>query len=629
MHNQEFLINCKSQALADLQPSTKSSSLFFSQGLTHSGKKTGPVLFNDEYLRDGYIAPGKEKSSLLYFIITFLNTNYAQLDGQFIIPIIDAEAAKHVGKVLKLAIKNLPEFSINKINIADRKICCMIFSDIEQNQILTLIRTIGYYGALANKDTLIWLLSVAAQNNLKAKPVTIKDHYRLESINDLLNLNFNKDPRILDYSYAFYTNYISTLINSTCTNKIQPEILNRIFYKLNYVTNNSQDYEKFILGLELAFDDVTHVLCDQNLYQPKDLFKTINKQMLARFNVKPTQTLLTGSCMHAINIILRTAGTSKIYIAPSTYYEIYKSLNITPEYSQSTYVELKNHLPLISKPYQDEIVDLMILATNANVNRMHPGFGSNDINQIITNQLSNRDGKELTVIVDITLNNLNDPQLMLLFANFSKHINSGQLAIIFCTSLNKYFQVGFDRNAAGLSIGFYNPNKFANLHQTDCTPGFEPEDITLQIVTHSFTHGFEFIDRYYNLVHILSNYIYDKIIPKELFDQNKPIYIDQPHTQDIYEKTWSFLVIRFADVNISDLYLHKLQKFLTKQGIYLREGFAFSQTTYTLYDSATPPIIRISIGPDARANQFLALAEYLQSIIRDISKPSTHQRPHI
>ncbi len=671
----------------DLNLRYKLAVIWLREGLTHSNKSTGlftDQYLRDGFVTDAdqsllllaiKICMRKIDADNKQIIIPVINIQHAYISCHSMLGLHP--------EICQFADGNLmfDSFKVDYIKIFSSEVL------VNDCVMLKIVKHLGTCGALASMDQLLNIVAITFVNGVTQHPVNsglyfsknlvasglslgrsmsaatfIKNQHNHESWTSYIQVQFGKllskmlipvkhrDPAILQTSvYKFYQELNVKLLLAcqfkdirymqTLSDPIQALLaaaLARIEYKCDFSVLHSKTYAEFILAQEFILDEITGMLAISCPYTEQDFISTASLALAQSFDLNANDMLakvaLTGSCMHAMNLHIQAAlnyfmfrkSEVNIYIAANAYHEIPESLGLVADHTNDRIVTISNFDKFAQQYSKPQIVEMLIIATNNNVNYMQSGFGSNDVHLIIDEQLQLRvragDCSQLIVILDVTMNCLDDVQLQLLFNVYLDQIHNGRIAFLVATSLNKYLQIGCDRAAAGLCAAFYAQKQFIGLDPANGLLGYQATDTTPQYVTHLFRHATQHIGQFYDITHGLSRHIHENLFPDSLYNINAAVYIDRPYTSDIYKNIWSFIVIRFANTEISTKYEAELTGFLEKIDIGFRDGFAFNQSTYIVLERAVPTIVRISIGPNATTQQFKLLADKLCAINLEVSK---------
>lgn len=679
MRRDEFIKFCNSWMARDIDIAlrynllnsgqrAKVEGMFFRQGLCHSNQSTPTGYFTDQYQRCARIKDCDR--SLLYKAIESLSKKFA--DNQtYLIPISDYELAAIVCKINNPLLEITFHCELRSVQMGMKQVICIQTkfrnsSESSTHLILELLTFIAHWGILATQDTLIEILldlgtikyEQIHDAELASSIVEYNVRIDISKIFQLLRqaprvaLNLNKND---SKSYEFYCDYLETLIQGYCERiaarsrplsftdqRLSQQAYRRLYLKLLVMQDRDSDYKERMTALEFAFDEIVNLLSILKSYDKPALFYSIKKfisnNMRLSAREMPASVSLAGSCMQVIQRSIMSsmkyfAATHekkdiRVYISNDLYYEVCMSYGIPQDFKHDQYVIFNGMQPKDIHDYDGEIVDLMLLHFHANVNRKHSGFAGHDVQAIIQNQFELRkmqpDSGQLIVVLDVALTNLSDVHIKNLLACFAKHIDEGKLAIILTTSLNKYCQNGFDRFPSGLGAIFYSKESFYNLSPGDELIGFGEYDVIPQTVAHCLLYSGSSVLTFYRMVHENSRYLHDNVVPESLYDDEKPIHIDSPYTNDGYRRPWGFLVVRFANEEIVREYRHKLQSFLDNVGFEYRNGFGFNSSTYA-FIGANLDILRISIGPNASAQQYRQLVDFIVLQNENICRDKTNQ----
>lgn len=629
----------------------KCEQMLLREGLCHSNQNTNGI-FTDQYQRCAYIKDPKH--SLLYLTIEALS-NYFAMQKEYLIPICDVELAKNILEASNTLVTIDFHCSLeDHLEINGTNIVCIRARKISKNAIndpsliFNLLKYIANWGALATQDTLIHIL-------LYLSPIDIskQDEQSSAIVNDKLNVSIFDAIKILhdapaaaqlsenDFkSFEFYCKFLEQfLIGFYKTMQQYPAIitpeenflcmqaLRRLHLKLLILQDSDTDYQTSMVSLEFAFDEIVNLLSVFHPYSKNDLFDAIKSLSCSTLHLSkdaPTTVSLAGSCMQAIH---RKIGASLKYLRSSTgneelkvffsydmYFEIFKALELDQDFQQHKLVTFRGLKAQYMQSYKNQIVDLMLLNFHANVNRRKRGFTAHDLQAMIENQyaLRNQQGssKQLIVIIDGTMTNLTGDHMPKLLATFKKQIDSGKLAVLLVSSLNKYLHIGFDRFPSGISIEFYAKEHFVGLTKDELV-SFETNNAIPQTVTHFLRNVGDNLAIYYDMVHQFSRNLHDNIVPKYLYCDDQPIRVDNPYTQDSYQNPWGFMVIRFADENITAKYKPILEEYLNNIGIAWRDGFGFNKSTYSSI-GANLEVLRICIGPNSSEAQYKNIVNFIE-----------------
>jgi hypothetical protein len=630
----------------------QAESMLFRQGLSHSNQHTG--VFTDQYQRCARIKD--PDTSLLYKVVEGLSERFAH-NQTFLIPVTDYELAEKICAAADPSVTTSFQCHLKSVKFNHKEILCIqsrlkINSQNPTSLLLDLLAFIAHFGILATQDTLIRILldlgsnryidSMHDRNDRSIANdnigIIVQDVFQLLRQAPRIAKNLNKNDA---NSYAFYCSYLESLIEGFCekfseTNNqvslseqlLYMQSLRRLYLKLLIVQDNESNYKECMTALEFAFDEIVNVLSIAKMYNKSALLAAIKQFFCDHIHLPatlaPASVSLAGSCMQIIHRSINSAlnyfsgsnGTKLVsaYISSDIYYEVCLSLGITQDFKHDQFVSFNGSQPSCMGAYNGEVVDFMLLHFNANVNRELRGFIGHDVASIIATQFKLREAQkysgQLVVVLDVALTNLSDVHIRSLLTKMSHHIQSGNLAIIMTTSLNKYCQMGFDRFPSGVSANFYNKKSFHNLSLGNTLTAFEEYDVTPQIVAHCLSHAGTNVLSYYRMVHENSRRIHNHIVPRVLYSDRLPIHIDCPYSTDGYKRPWGFMVIRFGNENLTSKYKPILQTFLDSIGFEYRNGFGFNRSTYTLI-GAQREILRISIGPNASDEQYQKLVNFI------------------
>lgn len=644
----------------------RTKTMLLSQGLSNADKGTG--IFNDKYLRCGSVID--VNASLVYRVIHQLQTN-SVAQYEYIIPISDLSLDA-------LVCIDLQKFDVNAIisttvmKFSTREVPCikMIVNKKEdisdQQYAMQIIHLCGRCGALASRDTLLWILSsfshIDNKNSSNASEVAISKknvEEMLCAINTVLTTkpvnqkNSIEENAVIEFYQLFKAKLINGIqqsLNSRDLPLLDVEenllcsALNRFLLKMQTVTTEHIDYLECLVLLELAFDEIINILHIVQPYNKESIAEAINAYICHNFDLeehkKPVHTMLGSSCMQVLNNNLLSAvkyffdaSSNKpvnVYIGKEVYHEVFDVFGVKPGSEVDENICFENMTLRTVSNDSMQLSQIMIIAFHANVHVSHAGFYYIDILSRIQLQLDLRkelkSPTQLMVIIDITLTDLRDVKISTLLSALDPHIEDGRLAIIFTYSLNKFFQVGLDRTPAGISAAFFSRKSFNDFKPSSELIGFEEFDATPQIITHILKHGSSCQIWYYNHVHDLSRYIHDKVIDRELFEKENPIYFASPYADGAHKAPWNFMQLCFDNVDIFDKFSPKLEEHMQSIAMNYRGGFAYNQSTYALFGFAKPPFIRISIGPDATEKQFSSLSNFLLVLNQEIKQARRSRR---
>ncbi len=670
MRQEEFIKFCNSWMARDIDIAKRSNHLspalqakvegmFFRQGLCHSNQYTG--FFTDQYQRCARIKDCSR--SLLYKAIESLSKKFAA-NQSYLIPVCDYELAEIICAANNPLLNSTFDCTLRTLDVCERKIICIEARLIKHNDnptqlVLDLLTFVAHWGVLATQDILIRILlelgiikyGVVQHNELDSSLVLHNQRIDISKIIQLLRQSpsFAENLRSNDSKcYEFYCNYLEMLIQGFCERiaahskhfsfteqRICQQAYRRLYLKLLVMQNIESDYKERMTALEFAFDEIINLLSIAKLYDKPALFDSIRTFIFNNLNLSeqemPAYVSLAGSCMQIINRTIMSSfkyfttkhNTKEIraYIGSDIYYEVCQSFGIDQDFQHDQYVTFSDMQPKDMRSYKGEIVDLMLLHFHANVNRKKSGFVGHNVEAIIHNQFELRktqpDSGQLIVVLDIALTNLSDVCIKQLLTSFAKHIHDGRLAILLTTSLNKYCQNGFDRFPSGLSAVFYAQEFFHGLFPGNQLIGFEEYDVIPQTVAHCLKYDGSSVRTFYRMVHESSRYLHDNIVPEFLYNSENPICIDSPYTNDGYNRAWGFMVVRFANEEITLKYRPILQSFLDRIGFEYRNGFGFNRSTYA-FIGANLEILRISIGPNASSEQYKKLVDFIIILLNDI-----------
>lgn len=659
MKQAAFLAFCQSWMKRDLVMAQRSGlskdleahakRMFFRQGLCNSNQFTS--IFTDQYQRCAYITDPSR--SLLYLAVKALSDKFLK-QKEYLIPISDRELALNLLKNNNSLIKNNFICTLENVSLGDQDVLCIhaklqvADSSSAEHTLINLLKFIATWGALATQDQLLDILLQLNHHEVllvqnEQDSTLVNDNMQV-SIVDILKL-LNQAPRIANLksneanSYAFYCVFIEKFIQgfydfmqahedeiSIKQQFLNQQALKRLYLKLLIVQDGESDYQTCMTSLELSFDEIANMLSITHKYSKEDLFATIKSFMhdnlaLPAENM-PTTVSMAGSCMQVLHrkilsslkyLSAQNNNDVKAFVMSDIYYEVCRALGLEQNFTQNMLVTFNGTQPSGMQNYDESIVDLMLLNFHANVNRCKAGFVGHDVEAIIAKQFKlraqNNVCKQLVVIFDLTMTDLTDKNVRRVLNSFQEQIANGSLAIILTTSLNKYCQIGFDRFPSGISAEFFAGKYFPNFAKNELA-GFEANNAIPQTVTHYLRHVGNSITSYYRMVHAFSRELHDKIIPQSLYDSKLPMHIDNPYTQDGYNKPWGFMVVRFAD-KITEEYKPKVEKFLDSIGITFRDGFGFNKSTYNSIGN-NREILRISIGPTASLEQYEKLVKFLE-----------------
>lgn len=607
---------------------------------------------------------------------------------------------------------NINQFRLvqSSIKFADKTIHCLQIhkqrndntQELHDDYILVgIIDIIGRFGALPTRENLLWIFANMAWNSccnadykqdiyLQSILNKFKD-ISPERVQQYLNTNAKTDPNINTLSlekiideihtissqkicikqrglinpdiYEFYISLFNNLFNSSNINNSNLKYLPtqhkeqlilsllRIKFKVEFAMQNTNLFDSFMLGIELAIDEITLIGAITpfkfNATQIKNaLTRHVTQSMMPLGTLRPSGIQLTGSCVNAIysqalaavNYLIKNKKDKvNIFLSANTYFEIVDSLSMPRDYKNHACLSISKSGDKLASIYENGWLDIILLSPNYNVNSLVPGYEHTNMIEMINDQLSLRENlntqDQLIVIIDSTMNALNDQRLIDLFATFTNEVLNGQVAFMLSHSLNKYCQLGLDRTAAALSMQVFEPSKFQGLNTEErLFKGFDVNDFTVQMLTQEICFAQYHMHSYYKIIHNNSKAIYINLLPTELITKDSLISIDNPFSKDEYGNCWAFVNIRFhnffARLNSEPIRI-MLKKiicgYLNTLDITARDGFGFSKTTHVkITGTEDNPSIRISVGPEANSDIFSRLfsliinanhilSEYLQN----------------
>jgi hypothetical protein len=139
---------------------------------------------------------------------------------------------------------------------------------------------------------------------------------------------------------------------------------------------------------------------------------------------------------------------------------------------------------------------------------------SHDIRGLLS-QIQQWPRKQRTLVVDATLNALDDEEIQSILQDASSLIQTGNLNIIFIQSLTKFLQIGLDKRSAGIIVVVNNGHHWATINNAlKVLEQSEPVDLsTTNFFTYFVWHR-ALIKNYFDRINRNVRYVYNKILDK-------------------------------------------------------------------------------------------------------------------
>ncbi|MBP6103558.1 MAG: hypothetical protein KA508_00585 [Gammaproteobacteria bacterium] len=181
----------------------------------------------------------------------------------------------------------------------------------------------------------------------------------------------------------------------------------------------------------------------------------VRRKYLSGFPVQNVS--LTSYAMRAFVRVLQTLAPEypvKIAATNQSYYELLENFDRLATLDHT--LNLIRHVDEISSD-----MDLIFLELHPN-NVLESKQFSHDPQELIKRIVAWNDGKYRTLVVDVTLNALNDEEVKNFLVSARSLINKGYLNVVLIQSLTKFAQLGLDKRSAGLIVLMNNGDHWAD-----------------------------------------------------------------------------------------------------------------------------------------------------------------------
>lgn len=594
-------------------------------------------------------------------------------------------------------IHNLP-IHFNHLN--EKEI--IFFVRVPKEDIDDALHTLGILGALTNRDyqikiffsqirpptpdlhRLLYLKRMQNQSLDKHDPITINTR-PLKTRQDILNqISLQEASCPLGYEQEqrrFYFTLLKKIISAiTCDVSTDRSYLvqssaalSRIELMLNPISSLS--YPNFLRTIDACMDEIIILLILESTQKPKsasEIAAIVRKFIMDTVGEPPQLCTFRSSAMQGILSCLQMAlrlnedRPKKLLITAASYYEILDALTIIYDIRGVKHdSELKLEVSLtgakvLPSEEKDIIYDVIFAAFESNIlkNKKHIVF--TDINDLVEKQIALRkdinDAPPLMVIVDNTMSDFKEIYLPLFLLQFEQEIEKGQLCVLITHSGNKFIHMGTDKGCAALLYGYYNPSHFRQIAEetqremaSNTLGDFKPNAPTILLTSALMDCATNEILEYGPLLRQRTQYLYHKIIPKELSSASYYSIAD-PSSDATYKglpvecatlrNSCTFISIKadagnylnFAREGKDFKYIlyENLDALLEKLNLLHRDGFGFSETTcINIHDQEDLFVIkRISIGTealDSLSHVFSMLCDYLIQINKLMEKYNLSQ----
>lgn len=644
--------------------------LLLSYGSNHAFQGTG--LFTDSYHRDAKLddLPAIFANMPPLYIDFFFHIN-VNFDIGIFFPIPATHLSYEILSKLfnSKKIKNIDRYKISLIEKCNKKfhllwVFLSCFSAIEETQEL-----LGCFGLHPNRDDqfLITLSQYSHQefsekfshliiNPKYEMPIRLTDTKETQIKEQVISLLKSKEFKSKESN--LYFSILRKLILKikmvdSCEKRDKQRELcfNRIHFLVVNALKALKNNEKalFLNLTEFIFDEIILLNALYPKYSPHDIKESI-VNFFIRLHFPSPKISLGGSGMQVIgnaiflacNEIKEHKKEHRIFFHNNLYYEIKNIVNTlfgTESILGKSYFLIFSYLSHINlikrlkvRAKENRIMDVYVGAfygSNFSI-YYHPPLPTNSIDDTISTQLKLRSTpkyqqRRLIVIIDTTLGKINDINLKNLLRKYKTAIENGQLAIIAAKSLNKYFQIGFDKLSSGLLAMWYNPKFFPVLeryHQdeNEWLGGFDSACPTIQNLADFFNYLSPQMRYYHRTLESNSNYVHKHLVPQDLKEfigmpHGNTAWIASPHIPGT-KALYCFLVILPSCQSSKDTALKIIMAvvdLLKRVGINSREGFGYAMSTYILIPTTNS--IRISLGLESKA----CLTAKLQIILHFLS----------
>lgn len=246
----------------------------------------------------------------------------------------------------------------------------------------------------------------------------------------------------------------------------------------------------------------------------KPLEKTLPDLIKENLNQYPVQgVLVTPYAMRAFVRVFQILGDQGFTIAVTnqSYFEWLH--NVERLNKEKNSVSLVYHLRDINQDF-----DVIFVEIHPN-NMVEGKLFSHDIFGLLENietALQHNKNKKITLVIDATLNALDDNDIQSVLKHSSYLIDSGCLNLIFVQSLTKFFQLGLDQRSAGM-IAVINNNKNdwieVNKRLNNLSKLENVDQSTLVFFSH-FAKHIDLIGKYIQAVNGNVRFVYEAVMKK-------------------------------------------------------------------------------------------------------------------
>lgn len=391
-------------------------------------------------------------------------------------------------------------------------------------------------------------------------------------------------------------------------NDARREILNStivsILNKFTTASSQKNDYNQFALSMELIQADLATLL---------ELFRPFKEEDFESIYLSKLEIIPDGLKEYA------TAGLTRT--ATNTFAGVYSAVleanpNAVVANGMGLYYEQASLMPM--KSFDQLMEDPAVKEINFYACQFNPsfeirpevtGYKANDIASDIKKIFDQKpDTKNLTVLIDCTIDYNNSEKVQSLLSSLQEEIQSGKLNIIFTKSGQKLDMLGMDNYFGSPSYMINNGDeKWDKMNAIYSDPGFKSDPLSLQWFCISNKYASDQIEQYRGAIFNNS---------KKILSECQSLFTNKRHPQEIsissvdakYDASFIDLKIRgVGHSHKAKAFLENFYQTMSKHGykVNRKASFGFFHTNTMWITEGNCSSIRINPGLSAEENEVI------------------------
>lgn len=389
------------------------------------------------------------------------------------------------------------------------------------------------------------------------------------------------------------------------TRELLSNVLMNIANRLATADLHKDDFKQFALSLELIHSDLSILLGLTMPFKENDFEKTfLPKLSFIPENLKAHTTgglTRTGSNTFAgIYGTLLSANPQLSVVRGNGFY-----------YEQASILKCKTFEDAIKDPDIKKI-DLYACQFNPSfeVDSKITGYKVNTIADDIKKIFSTKpETKQLTVVVDTTIDYINSEKNQMLLKEFEKEILEGKLNIIFTKSGQKFDQFGMDIYYGAPYFMINNgESHWKSTNSLFSREAHKIDSLSLQWFNLTYKYAADSLEEYRKAIFHNTREILDTCSKKLFTDQSKPQRISISHVDDGIDPSYIDLKIRgYNHAEMGRSIQKQFYKYMLKQGIKVnrKASFGFYHANLMKASENNCSSIRINPGIDPKENAII------------------------